>query len=26
MLLTGEAERVFEGVVDLDHLRSRVRT
>jgi diaminopimelate epimerase len=26
MLLTGDAERVFEGVVDLDHLRSRVRT
>ena len=25
MLLTGEAERVFEGVVDLDRLRGRVR-
>lgn len=26
ILLTGEAERVFEGVVDPDHLQSRVRT
>ena len=25
VLLTGEAERVFEGVVDLDRLRRRVR-
>ena len=25
VLLTGEAERVFEGVVDLDRLRGRVR-
>jgi diaminopimelate epimerase len=25
MLLTGEAERVFDGVVDLDRLRDRVR-
>jgi diaminopimelate epimerase len=26
VLLTGEAARVFEGVVDLDRLRGRVRT
>lgn len=26
VLLTGGAERVFEGVVDLNHLQSRVRT
>ena len=26
VLLTGEAERVFDGVVDMDHLGSRVRT
>jgi diaminopimelate epimerase len=26
VLLTGDAERVFEGVVDLDRLQSRVRT